>query len=247
MSDDLPRDELSSQAFTADRSRGILTKGDRELLLNEKDYDNEQQVRDARYRLRTHMKAALLDAHLLSSSYSLDEYAAVLRSADRELGNEAMLASMILAGSLQRMAMQFLWAGLEHGGFEEKTSGDWDTEAELAHMIQRSIRSAAQYPGDDDRVTEVEVDINITRGEIDESNIVQSLLHGTGHPQDLLELLEHGDAGKIKEQLEEMNAQLTVGEGENKQHLGPELTDEDGRPLSVSDEEEEDGDEEGAQ
>lgn len=219
MSDDLLRDDVSLQAFTADRPRGILTKGDRELLLKEKDYDNKQQVRDARYRLRNHMKAALLDAHLLSSYYSLDECAAVLRSVDRELGNEVMFASMTLARSLHQTAINFLWAGLEHGGFDEQGRPNWETEQGLAHMVQRSIHRAVQRSDADGQVldidVDVDIDIRITREEPGASNIVKRVFRGGGDFTELLQYLEdeevsEDDVAAIRAQFEELGLAITL-------------------------------------
>lgn len=206
--DDVPVDTLNSQAFTVDRKRGLLTKGDRELLLEQTDYDNEQQVRDARYRMRQHLKAALLDAHIVSSRCSMEECAAVLRSVDRELGNKVLIASMMLASSLQKMAMKFLWAGFEHGGFNEMTNRDWDTEAELTAIIRRSIRSAARRAENEeqDQVINIDVDVSITRGEPDKSNIVKRAFRGGGGHQELEEYLEQEDLSQ--EDLDAIDAQF---------------------------------------
>jgi hypothetical protein len=220
MSDDIPTDDLYHQVLDVDRPRGLLTKGDRKLILQVADYDNEQQVRDARYRLRNHLKAALLDAQLLTSStYSIDEYAAVLRSADRDLGSEQMIVSMILAKSLQQVAMNFLWAGVEHGGFDELGETDLEAEQELAHIVQQSIRKAAQRSDTDEQVidiaVDVDIDITVTREEPDASNIVRRVFRGGGDYEELLQYLANAelsraDVAAIRAQFDELDLAITL-------------------------------------
>ncbi|MDL0145844.1 hypothetical protein [Halobacterium salinarum] len=48
-----------------DRDRGILTPDDRKFLKGEKEYQSEQSERDARYRIRSRIKDAILDFSIL--------------------------------------------------------------------------------------------------------------------------------------------------------------------------------------
>lgn len=220
MSDDIPLDDLYHQVLDVDRPRGLLTKGDRKLVLQATDYDNEQQIRDARYRLRNHLKAALLDAQLLiSSTYSIDEYAAVLQSIDRDWGSESMIASRILANSLHQVAMNFLWAGVEQGGFDELGETDWEAENELAHTVQQSIRKAAQRSDVDEKVVDIDVDVDIditvTREEPDASNIVKRVFRGSGNYTELLQYLQDeevspADVAAIRAQFDELDLAITL-------------------------------------
>lgn len=66
---DVPR-RVDEVPMTEERPRGIFTPTDREFITGEKEYDNKQSERDARYRIRERAYNGLLDLKLV---FSLDD------------------------------------------------------------------------------------------------------------------------------------------------------------------------------
>lgn len=170
-----PRDE---------RGRGILTPDDREFLKGEKKYQNEQSERDARYRIRSRIKDAILDFSILlhhldsrdrEQVFSAYEDVGGLSRTDEEVSGEAF-RSLVEATMFKKGisdAISFFILGVE------------DTNEVVDSVIESGIAGAEEEKGY--LVEEVSVEISIKREKPEVETLIERFESGEPLSEDEIE------------------------------------------------------------
>lgn len=147
----------------------MLTRTDRELLLHRKEYDSEQSRRNARHRLREHIRNSLHDIFLIASHLERDELKQLV-DRQRKLDEEGDHGQISLTTGVFKFGCQLadvVAVDNQRHTFEEKV------EADLATVLPSVVERA----NDDLAVTDVNVDISIETEE-DTDALIDELISG---------------------------------------------------------------------
>lgn len=199
----------------ADRKRGILTKADRELILGEREFETEQQERDARYRMRQRLKAAILDINLLTKWAVYDEYRAVFDSLQTEYADRQGHTAQLMQGPMS-LAVQIAYALFEREdspqGFSDNIPISRHFESELHSAILHSEKRLSRDP----MVTEVSVNVEINREPFAEQEVFFELVYGEPTQEQFFYYLQHGDLEELQQALEDNDTEIVYeyGDGE---------------------------------
>lgn len=181
-----------------DRPRGILTKKDRKLLSGREQYENKQQVRDARYRMRKRIKESLLDIKQVQKYYPKAEYEKILNSLADEYGDYAV--RWVIESCVQ-MSVTLAKIGVDSGYFGPRE--ETDLEDVLKGEIHDAIMNAERKVHTEESVLDVNVNIDITRTGFDEEEVLFDLLYEEPSMSQVMSYLQHGDLQKLQRQLKE--------------------------------------------
>lgn len=185
MTDEMP--EVWPTATDAERKRGFLTQRDREYILGELEIDGQPE-RDLRYRIRQRVENGLLDAAILQA-YPDDELEKVLTNNEYPSDNLVVL--------LYSLAYRILLLSYNSGMIASYGFDDFDDL--LADMFKHSI-DRVERPRDG--VTEVDIDLEIDRSEVDEDLLLNRIVGGRATVEELWTYVESGDVGRLVDQLE---------------------------------------------
>lgn len=181
-----------------DRPRGILTQADREFLKGKKELSSEQSRRDARYRIRQRLRNAFLDFSILLRNLDrrdreqifapVEEFQNGLgdsmnRELDRDRISEIMEDVMVSKGISDSMAFTYLGIGDANQSFET--------------MLKSAISDAEEERGY--VVDNVQITIDIERGQADIEEIVQRFEQGEGLSESEMSTLLRSDRFELDE------------------------------------------------
>lgn len=193
---------LSVYART-DRERAMLTKTDRELLLGEKEYDSDQALRNARHRLREHIRNSLLDAYTVSTLIEADELRQIVerqnKLGEEDGGNRVQISSGVL-----KLAIQLMYVEANQ---EYDRSFIEHVESEVARTVSSVLERESNSI-----VTEIDVDISVTeRGDADE--IINDIVHGNPTMSAITKYLLNFGSNHIQKTLREEDTVIETAEG----------------------------------
>ena len=216
MSEDTPDVEIHEKGNRplplhrqVDRGRAMLTRTDRELLLNLKEYDSEQARRNARHRLREHIRESLPDIFLIGTHLEPDELKQLV-DRQRKLDEEENYAPISLTSGVFKFGCQLadaVAADDQRQTFEEKVEGDLATV--LPSVVERA--------NDDIVVTDVNVDISIETKE-DTDALIDELISGNPRMTTVMSYLQRHDADLLRERLREQDTVIDLA---GKEKIGP--------------------------
>ncbi|MDL0126300.1 hypothetical protein PNQ92_12910 [Halobacterium salinarum] len=167
-----------------DRDRGILTPDDRKFLKGEKEYQSEQSERDARYRIRSRIKDAILDFSILLHHLDRHDREQVFSTYDGvsglsdngdELSGEAFrdfVESTMFQNGISD-ALSFFILGIE------------DTNEPVDSMLETGIAGAEEEKGY--LVDEVTVEISVKRKKPEIEALLEKFEAGEPLTEDELE------------------------------------------------------------
>jgi hypothetical protein len=194
-----------------ERDRGILTPDDRKFLKGEKKYQSEQSERDARYRIRSRIKDAILDFSILlhhldrhdrEQIFSTYEGVSGLSNDSDELSGEAFRdfveATMFQNGISD--AISFFTLGIE------------DTNEPVDSMLETGIAGAEEEKGY--LVDEVTVEISVKREKPEIEALLEKFESGEPLTEEELEaVIRSGeielDAGTLDALFERLSESLS--------------------------------------
>lgn len=186
-----------------DRERAMLTKTDRELLLGEKEYKSDQALRNARHRVREHVRNSLLDAFTVSTLIETDELEQI---AERhfELGEEDDYTATTLSSGVLSLAIRLMY-------IEATQEFDTSFTEYVESRVATEVRSVIEHETET-AVTEIDVDIDITKREdIDEA--VRDIVHGNTSMTIVLDHIATFGPEKLQNTLRENDTVLETSGG----------------------------------
>ncbi|QLK25756.1 hypothetical protein HYG81_17005 [Natrinema zhouii] len=200
----------------ADRKRGILTKSDREYLMGKKDFDNGQQLRDTRYRIRERFKAAYLDLVLMFATWPTSEYISILESGQDEdephIGNATGVPSPFF-----HMGLKFHYIGNRKDWFGDGWRANLSLEDELADRLVTNIAHVERQLLENEKIshgkrgeipTDISVDIDIERDQFDNESMLRKLVHGDPTHEELFFFLRNGNVDELRRRLRKYDAEI---------------------------------------
>jgi len=193
-----------------DRSRGILTPTDRELLLGQKEYESDQALRNARYRIREHIRHSLLDMFLIYNDIDYDELAQVVQRQDKLNSNDETRAP---GGSAHGLAL--ITVGLQIANERHRTYRN-NFEELAEHKVESAIRQFQRHTGSE-IIKTVDVDISI-ESEKNTDELIEHLLFEDPDVGTVIEYLERGDLELLANKLREHDEEITP---KNHSPIGP--------------------------
>jgi hypothetical protein len=215
MSEEQPSDDTETDENPLDqldRSRGILTQGDRELLTGNHDYDSEQKLRNARYRLREHVRHSLLDVYFLVRHLNNDELKKMMkRQVDQggTLGFDGMLTQLgIRLADIKINSYDYITDSTE------ETAHPRNLSDAIANNVKSSIireEKRSERPA----ITKINVDISIEREEFDNERILRELVHGTPTHAEFTSYLSNGDLERLRAKLKEHDEVIEIDLGDD--------------------------------
>jgi|APHM01.1.fsa_nt_gi hypothetical protein len=195
------RESLPQHAhLKTDRPRGIFTSTDRELILGKKEYESDQSLRNARYRIREHIRHGLLDTCLIHNHLDRDELAKTIQRQDEINRDDDNLNSGFDVGEvLTRLGIETkyeIWGSEPH-----------DFEVIIENMIEDTLYDF--YADMSDKfMTRADVDITLEFSE-NTDEIIQLLMFGEPPLDAVIEYLETGDILLLQRKLREHGEQIT--------------------------------------
>lgn len=197
-----------------ERGRGILTKDDRAFLRGNKEFKNEQSVRDARYRIRERVKNSILDFKILL--HHLDEkdrnqiFTTNVHTKDQQSKESIAveeIQKMVNQSRFQTSmsdAVAFLYLGA--------MSIDWHTEDFLASGVETAEEERGYM------IENVEVSVRVSRSEPDIQELLDRLEQGEGMTaEELRTLIRSGEVEISPETLDTIFKHISTNlpEGED--------------------------------
>jgi len=209
MVDDSPRPDRNY--LDTDRSRGIFTPTDREVILGNKEYESEQGLRNARYRLREHVRESLIDIFLMASYFDQDELAQVLQRQDK-LDDEAEHPRLSFSSTLLRIGFRVLYERSKSSdrGFLERVESD--VQGALSKVYEELT---------DNIVTKVDVDITLETQSTDSDELIEHLVFGEPSMQTVLSYFHHGDVQLLRDKLREHGEEIDHTDQARSGPIGP--------------------------
>jgi len=167
-----------------DRDRGILTPDDRKFLKGEKEYQSEQSERDARYRIRSRIKDAILDFSILLHHLDRHDREQVFSTYDGVSGLSDN--SDELSGEAFR---DFVESTMFQNGISDALSffilGIEDTNEPVDSVLETGIAGAEEEKGY--LVDEVTVEISVKRKKPEIEDLLEKFEAGEPLTEDELE------------------------------------------------------------
>ncbi|MDB9250861.1 hypothetical protein PN419_17985 [Halorubrum ezzemoulense] len=192
----------SAYAIT-DRERAMLTKTDRELLLGEKEYKSDQALRNARHRVREHIRNSLLDAFTVSTLIKTDELEQIVER-HFELSEQDGYPATTLSSGVLGLAMRLMY-------IEATQEFDTSFTGYVESKVATEFRSVIQQETDT-AVSEIDVDIDVTeREDIDEA--VRDIVHGNTSMTIVLDHLANAGPEKLQNALRENDTVIETSGG----------------------------------
>lgn len=191
-----------------DRPRGILTKNDRQLLRGDSSYENEQQIRDARYRMRKRVKESFLDLQDLQEHYPIEEYEQVIESIRNEFTAYEMRN---VAGAAIETAVIIAKIGIENGYITGSGGESITFEGFLEEKLKGIIIAVEGISAEQTTIPEVDVDIDVTHRSFDEEHLLTKFVYGNPMDvpkADVLAYLTYGDLDRLERRLREEDTVL---------------------------------------
>ncbi|OIB58041.1 hypothetical protein [Natrialba sp. SSL1] len=212
-----------------ERDRGVLTPDDRKFLKGEKEYQSEQSERDARYRIRSRIKDAILDFSILlhhldrndrEQVFSTYEGISGLSNNSDELSGEAFrefVESTMFQNGISD-AISFFILGIE------------DTNEPVDSMLETGIEGAEEEKGY--LVDEVTVEISVKRKKPELEVLLEKFESGEPLTEDELEaVIRSGeielDAGTLDTLFERVSESLSEDIENGDATINIDIADED--------------------
>lgn len=194
-----------------DRKRAALTRTDREYLLGRKNYESDQADRNARYRIREHLRHSFIDLGIvaLDDDGLLEDTA--LKQAEIASDNDDTPVHM------PTETMPILTCRLLHTRAREQGKS---FESVLEPLIERGIETAMYFGEQDTVITNVDVDISIETKDIDDYNMLMEIIFGEPSYSTLASYVGAEDEAheKLRTKLRELDQTIDVAEGDS---IGP--------------------------
>jgi hypothetical protein len=201
--DDTDLNSPRSIYATADRERAMLTRTDRELLLGEKEYDSDQPLRNARHRVRKHIRNSLLDAFTVNTLIETDELEQIVER-HYELGEKDGYPATTLSAGVLGLAMRLMY-------IEATQDFDISFTEYIESKVATEVRSVIEQETDT-AVTEIDVDIDVTeREDLDEA--VREIIHGNTSMTIVLDHLATAGPEKLQNALRENDTVIETSGG----------------------------------
>lgn len=193
-----------------DRPRGILTEKDRRILRGNASYENEQQIRDARYRMRKRVKESFLDLEDLQRYYPSEEYELVLESILDEFGRVTNVAEAAI-----RVAVMIAKTGAENRYLRSEGEPMTFTDF-LEEQLAESITIVERAFTDQESIPEVDVEIEVAHRSFDEDHLLTKFVYGDPMEvtrEDVLAYLRYGDLDRLEQKLREEDTVVYYRDG----------------------------------
>jgi len=194
-----------------DRPRGIFTPTDREVLVGDKEYESEQGLRNARYRLREHVRESLLDIFLMSSYFEQDELVQVLQRQSK-LDDEAGRPRLLISAALVRLGFRI--------EYEDSKSGGRDFTERVEDRVQGAFATVYEQLTDD-IVREIDVDITLETQSSDSDELLEHLVFGEPSMATVLSYLRNGDVQLLRDKLLEHGEEIDHTNEARSDPIGP--------------------------
>lgn len=233
MSEDEPTEgtpvtDALGTVYDTDRDRAMLTRGDREVLLDEREYDSAQQQYSALFRVRKHIENSLLDAHLIALECPQEELEKIQqRRFDREEPHELGMPLGLYDGlekPLLHLAFRFAYSNFENTTHRSADDAE-DFEEFFENIIGGAISHGLSSADESTAITELDIDITINRERFNQEEFLNQLVHAEQVTERrLIKYLSKGDVELLREELREHNEKIKfTGEvllGQNRE-IGP--------------------------
>lgn len=187
-----------------DRGRAMLTKTDRELLLGEKEYDSDQGLRNARHRIREHVRKSIPDIHLIAERLEIHELEQLVER-QWELDKEGDYRGFQLSPGVLLLAVQLMYI----------EANETETRSFIEHVESQvgwAVRSIVERANNNLLVTETDVNISMTKQE-DEDEIVDDLIRGNPTMSAVSTYLLNFGTDHIQKILRERDTVIETSEG----------------------------------
>lgn len=206
--DDEEIDPLDGPWFQPDRKRGVLTKQDRQHILNGLDELEGQKGRDARYRIRQRLLQSLFDFMVLSLAYPIEEYEALFESVSRQYPIE-LVPPRLLEGPLHDIAARLALVSTQRGWYYDDLGIDQSWATQMEGSTRRAMLTAARkyWDGNEDMYW-VSVDIDVQTKPFDEEEMLKELVWGEPSPEDVSFYTRYGDLDLLRETLREYETEM---------------------------------------
>lgn len=201
-------DDFNVKTRGTDRPRGILTKNDRQILQGDSSYENEQQVRDAWYRMRKRVKESFLDLQDLKQHYPIEEYEQVIESIRNEFTGYEVRN---VAEAAIETAVIITKTGIENGYITGSGSESITFEEFLEEKLTAIIIAVEGLSTEQTTIPEVDVDIDVTHRLFDEEHLLTKFVYGDPmevSKTDVLAYLTYGDLDRLERRLREEDTVL---------------------------------------
>jgi hypothetical protein len=192
------------------RPRGILTQTDRQVLAGMKRYDSKQGMRNARHRIREHIRQSLNDVYVVNRTLDASELKQI-EERQRELDVEQERRQVVFAPAATELGVRLSYAlALD------------DPDNSVVDEVERNVTEALfRVVGDfndDIVVTDVNVDIDLERESAESDELLNEIVFGKPSPHKVTQYMANGNADRLRRRLLELDAEIEV-EGGNS--IGP--------------------------
>ena len=185
-------DDFESDWEKVDRKRGVLTKQDREYLLNKLELDGQRE-RDTKFRIRERIRNAVYDINILSDSYPSGEYEKVINSS-------AIYPGMV--GNMVEFGFKLLVAQV--GITKAVNTFEALVQMAISPVIIDNLEDEDEIP------VSISVNIDVEKTEFDEDQVLNRILDGEGTLEDIRNYAIGGDSERLKQELKKGLGSVTV-------------------------------------
>jgi hypothetical protein len=192
-----------------DRPRAMLTKTDRELLVGQKDYDSAQPLRNARHRVREHIRQSLNDVYLINSQLESSELKQIVER-QTQLDIDKDRTHIWLPSGLVQLGVRMEYAASENPEMSD--------EELIEGLLKESLRTVLKQIYDDVIITGVDLSVNIKKQDPESEQFVNNLISGKPAVEEVVGYLSSGDAEYLRRRLRELDAEIEMSNG---QSIGP--------------------------
>lgn len=205
MSDNDPSAEKNNPEWhDPNRDRAMLTRTDRQLLLGEKEYDSEQALRNARHRVREHIRDSLNDAQLVASRIDQSEFKQI-ENRQAKLDNDRGYVPANHQGGVMELALRLIHADPPEG---TEASFERSIETVLARRTKTVIERLENVA-----VANIDVDISLERRSLEDDQFINDLIFGNPEAETVWSYLMAGGGEQLFQKLQELDAEITTKEG----------------------------------
>jgi hypothetical protein len=218
MADEYPGSEVISEPLgfffeETDRPRGIFTQTDRQLLFGELEYDSDQALRNARHRVREHIRHSLNDIFLINRNLDDSELKQVI-DRQKEIDVENELTQIAYDPALIEL-------GIRIARIQYEENDRYTFEDVIEEMVVRRTLNVASSMSDDMFIKNVEVEVNIEQEDVTGKKVIYDLIHGKPSVGELMDFLSKGDPERLRDRLRELDTELETADS---QKISPEDT-----------------------
>lgn len=195
-----PKIEADPVAMDLDRQRAMLTRTDRELLIGRKNYDSEQVLRNAKYRIREHIRNSIDDVMLINNTLSLSEFRQI-EHRQKKLYREGEVQSPSFADPAVELGLRFAYV-------QATEIGEYTFEELVEELTKYSVRSILTTL-EDSLIENVDVNVSVQKTGL-QDELLTELVSGTTSMNRLILYLSNPDSDteKLRNKLQEHSTSI---------------------------------------